>query len=440
MKERHVVIIGGGLAGLSAAVELTSVGIPVVLFELRQQLGGRTYSFFEPKTTSTVDNGQHLLMGCYSATRKYLKLVNAEQYFSLQSSLEIPFLSSGGANSVLHCPNAPAPLHVALGLLSFHVLPLKDRFKLFTVAQEILTTSPEKEKTLDRLTVDEWLSQLRQPEACRKYLWDVITIGALNNHPTNVSALMFFRILRAAFLGKKENASLMIPRIGLSDALIQPAQKFIQERGGQIHTGVGVRNIRLEGNMVRSVRTTAGDELEAPCIISAVPWYALPQMLPQISCTLQASPIIAIHCWFDRQVTNLDFSALIDTRIQWLFNKGSHKDENGQTIQHLSFVISGAQDSVEMTKEELLRITLDDVCQLLPDSKNAQLLHSVVIKEKRATFTPSPGLETIRPTAQTEYDNLFLAGDWTATGYPATIEGAVLSGQTAAALAAKRFR
>jgi zeta-carotene desaturase len=324
---------------------------------------------------------------------------------------------------------------------------------MLMVAKELMNSSHEKELALDRMTVEEWLMKLGQTDLSKKYLWDVITIGALNNDPATVSALMFFRVLRAAFLGKRENSSLFIPRVGLSELFVQPAIQFIRNHGGTVLTGVGVDRLTWEGKQIRSVRTSEGKELQAKSFISALPWYAFEEVLsasqysansPEnvrsslLECQqFTSSPIISIQLWLDREITDLDFAALLETRIQWLFNKTQLMNEkkNAKDVcQVLSLVISGAQKYIDLNKKELVTIALEDLQRVLPQARDAQVIHSLVIKEKRATFSPSPGLDALRPTARTEFENLFLAGDWTATGYPATIEGAVMSGKTAAEL------
>jgi zeta-carotene desaturase len=341
-------------------------------------------------------------------------------------------------------------------LLGFTAIPFKDRLKMLLVANELKDTSPEKELELDHLTVEEWLTKLWQSDISRKYLWDVISIGALNNYPKNVSALMLFRVLRAAFLGNTENASLLIPRVGLSELFVDPAVQFIKAHGGEVRTGIGIERMMLEGTHVRSVRTSEGKDLHAESFISAIPWYSLEEILSvsrynskfegdqkvfipdnHLRENYKSSPIISIHLWLDREVTNLDFASLLETRIQWFFNKSkllNEKKEVTAARQYLSLVISGAEEFVKLNKKQLVEIAMEDLQRVLPQAQNAKVIHSLVIKEKRATFLPSPGLEALRPNVRTKFDDLFLAGDWTATGYPATIEGAVMSGRRAAEL------
>jgi len=460
MNKHNGIIIGGGLSGLSAAVELCARGHKPLVLEQHQHAGGRTYSFIDAATGDSIDNGQHLMMGCYHATRRYLRILGTEYLTLLQPSLRIGFLHPSKRSIHLTCPPLPAPLHLLGGLMRFKGVPLKNRLEMLKVAKQLFYTSLSKEQELDKLNVEEWLVKLGQSDLSRKFLWDVITIGALNNHPKNVSALMLFRVLRSVFLGKREYSSLLLPRAGLSDVLVNPAVEFIRRNGGDVLLGTEVSKVHFEDEKIISVSTQEGKEFRAQVFLSAVPWFGLDRMLSNsgISSELviktpsreicdwdrfKPSSIISLQLWFDRKIMEEEFAALVDTRVQWVFDKSlkflsplvskavKQQKEKGQ---HLSLVISGAQEFMEMSKEELLTIALIDLRRVLPKAKNANIVHSVVIKEKRATFSPSPGLEAIRPLPNTSFPNLFLAGDWTATGYPATIEGAVMSGRKAAEL------
>jgi hydroxysqualene dehydroxylase len=455
MSDQSIVIIGGGLSGLSAAVELCASGHKTLVLEQDRHPGGRTYSFTDAATGDLIDNGQHLMMGCYHATRRYMRIIKSEDLALLQPNLHIGFLQPNNSDIHFSCPPLPAPLHMLGGLMRFKGIPLKDRLKMLSVAKQLVYLSHFKEQELDKINVEEWLIKLEQPDLSRKFLWDVINIGALNNRPENVSALMLYRVLRAVFLGKREYSSLIIPRVALSEVLVCPAVNFIKQHGGDVLTGRLVTKFNLQNRNIISVLTKDGTEFFANVFVSTVPWYGLNRLLcgsglnsesmiktPSGSiCDLdlfKSSSIISIQLWFDQKIMDEEFAALIDTRVQWIFDKkrkisGSinYDTENQQeeNKQHLSLVISGAQEFVNMSKEDLLTIVMQDLQRVLPKSKNAKVVHSIVIKEKRATFTPSPGLEEMRPLQRTSISNFFLGGDWTNTGLPASIESAVLSGK-----------
>ncbi len=373
MHQYDDIIIGGGLSGLSAAVELSVLGRKVLLLEQHRHCGGRTHSFLDLASGSIVDNGQHLMMGCYHATRRFLRLIGTDHLAMLQPTLRIDFLHPSQNYDHFECAQHPAPLNLLSGFVRFSPIPFRDRLKMLMVAKELISTSHEKELELDRLTVEEWLTKLGQSNISRKYLWDVITIGALNNHPKKVSALMLFRVLRAAFLGNNENASLLIPRVGLSELFVNPAVQFIKTHGGEVRTGIAVESMMLEGTRIRAVLTSEGKKLHAKSFISAIPWYSFEEVLfasydksrsarnPQniilenrLTESFKSSPIISIHLWLDREITNLDFAALLDTRIQWLFNKSKLLNEEKESTtgrKYFSFVISGAQEFVGLNKK-----------------------------------------------------------------------------------------
>ncbi|HWP83486.1 MAG TPA: hydroxysqualene dehydroxylase HpnE [Bacteroidota bacterium] len=462
-----VLVMGGGLSGLSAAVELSHAGKKVLLLEQKPHLGGRAYSFVDRTTGDVVDNGQHLLMGCYHATRRYLDIIGSAHLAILQPQLHIDFLRPAKEKVTLHCPNLPAPLHVLVGLINLNSLPATHRLKLLNVGRALVLGT--KEDTLAGLTVDQWLRSLGQTEEARKYLWDIIAIGTLNDDPKTVSALLFYRVLKAAFLGKRENSSLLVPRVGLSDLFVEPAVEFLKERGSEVLTGHEVEGIGIRGRRVEYVQS-GRRRYKASSYISAVPYFALEKLVGRSGNVVslefdhfESSPILTIHLWFDKEVMEEEFAAVLDCRIQWVFNRtrmvqrrdggevrgqksgiGGRLLRRGHVVaqaegqrvagggQYLAIVISGAKEYLDWSKEKLVGLAMKELRELLPGARLAKVLHSLVVKEKRATFSPKPHVEQFRPQADIGFENLFLAGDWTDTGYPATIEGAVMSGKRAA--------
>jgi len=441
-----VIIIGGGVAGLSAAVRLSKQGAKILLLEQKPHLGGRTYSFRDKRTDDVVDNGQHLMMGCYHETRSYLNLIGASHLVSLQPRLRIDFLHPSNNPATFHCWPLPAPLNVLSGLLTLRSLPFSHRIRLLRVGMELMASSKQKEQELARLTVDQWLRQCGQTEENRKYLWDVIAIGTLNDDPKLVSALLFYRVLKAAFMGAASDASLLIPRAGLSEILIDPAVNLIRCQGGEVLTNHEVDSFSFRGESIEKV--VAGKKtFKTRSVIAAVPYFSLPPLLGKkkgeaslvanIS-RLKSSPIITINLWFEKQVFDTEFVAVLDSNIQWIFNRTAMFSLD-TSRQYLSVVISGASKEVQWTKEKLVTTTRRELERVMPALNGVKLLHSLVLKEKRATFSPTPESLRLRPDALTETKNLVLAGDWIDTGLPATIEGAILSGRRAATEVLKRM-
>lgn len=436
-----VLIIGGGLSGLSAAVDLTSRGYSVLLLEQRQHLGGRAYSFVDEATGDIVDNGQHLMMGCYKETRWLLKTIGSDHLATLQPNLHIDFLHPRKGISSLSCPNLPAPVHILFGMMGLKTVPFADRLKLLKVGLQLQRSPASIEPELTLLTVDQWMTKLGQSEENKKYLWDIIAIGTLNDDPHTVSALLFYRVLRTAFLGAKENSSMLIPRAGLSQLFAEPAAKHLRLHGSEVQTNAEVEKILSEGGNIRGIYC-GGKEIEAKAYISTVPYYAIDALLGDgkqhgYGEKFDSSPIITINLWLDKVIVEQEFLALLDSHIQWIFNKTKIYGNNSSTGQHLSLVISGAAEYVDLTKEQLVEIAFKELQEAIPRAREATIIHSFIIKEKRATFSPMPGVEAHRPSVHTQFKNFFLAGDWTNTGFPATIEGAVMSGKTAAREAVK---
>lgn len=434
----EVLIIGGGFAGLAAGVVLAKAGRRVHLLEQKPHLGGRARSFADPATGSIVDNGQHLLMGCYHSTLEFLKEIGTLDRIALQPNLRVHFVEPGGKLTTLSCPNLPSPWHVLAGVLRSNSFSWSEKFQIARLGRRL----EGKEKAVDgtgQLTVEEWLRRLGQSERVRRYFWDLISIAALNEDPRRAAAAIFARILKLALFTSPADSCLGIPRRGLSDCYTDAARVFIESHGGRIETGRSIKSLCINQGVCDGVLLSDGEKIAAATIVSAVPWYEIVRVVPgdllrsepyfTNILALRPAPIISINLWFDRPITDLDFAGLRGTTVQWLFNRSKVQGagENG-----ISLVLSGAHEHVSRSKEELLSVAIRDLAELFPESRAAKLVHSLVIKERFATFSPCVGVDQLRPAAKSPVRGLYLAGDWTATGLPATIEGAVQSGDAAA--------
>jgi hydroxysqualene dehydroxylase len=433
-----VLIIGGGLAGLAAGVELAREGRRVRLLEQKLHLGGRARSFRDPTTGSVVDNGQHLFMGCYHSTRRFFETIGTLDRVRFQTGLEVKFLDANGRLTSLHCPNLPSPWHLFMGVLRSASFSLREKMQVLRLGRA-LGSPRASENGHERLSVEDWLARMGQSESLRRNFWDLLCIAAMNEDPQIASAGLFERVLRLALFQSPEDSRLGIARVGLSDCYTQAAADYISTRGGSVELGRNVTNLVISSGRCEGVMLAGGERVEAKAVVSAAPWLAFVNLLPgellrsepffTNILSLRPAPIISINLWFDRAITDLEFVGLRGTTIQWLFNKGKIL---GTGENYVSLVLSGAHDHIARPKEELLAVALRELGQLLPVAREAKLTHSLVLKERFATFSPSWEVEAMRPTARTPVEGLYLAGDWTATGLPATIEGAVQSGYTAA--------
>ncbi|HJQ26703.1 MAG TPA: hydroxysqualene dehydroxylase HpnE [Blastocatellia bacterium] len=440
MTAKRTLIIGGGFAGLAAGVALSERGARVTLLERRGHLGGRAYSFIDQQTGDVVDNGQHLFMGCYKETIAFLKKIGCLDRLTFQERPRVDFLDREQGYTTFECPRLPAPLHAVAGLLRMRGLSLGDKLGVARVGRAMQQNGKRRDT---QLTVKEWLAGLGQSERIRARFWYPMAIATLNEDPQVASARMLKVVLKEAFGGGRAATSIGIARVGLSELYTEGATRFIEAHGGHVRTAATVERLVIENKRVVAVELKGGERFEADALISAVPHAAFLRMLPDewragefaTLARLRAAPIVSINLWFDRSVFDRQFAGLIGTRSQWLFNKNLIVKPTEASNQ-LAVIISAAHDFVDWTKEQLVEMALSELHELLPASREAQLLHSRIVKEREATLSHTVESDSLRPGPRTSIDNLILAGGWTATGLPDTIESAVLSGHTAAEIAA----
>ena len=437
----RVIVIGGGFAGLSAATALAEQGIAVTVLEGRQILGGRAYSFIDPQTGDSVDNGQHLFMGCYRDTIKFLRRIGSLDRLKFQPALFVPFAGSGGRRAALKCLPFPAPWHLLSGLLRLNTLSWADRWRLRHVRAALM--NPASLEELDRLTVDQWLTQCRQSDRAKRHLWDLIAIACLNEESRVASAAPFVTVLRQAFFDDPSASCLALANVGLSDLYVRDAVAYIQKAGGAVRAKCPVQRVMVRNGEAKGVLLRDGTRLEADAVVSAVPAWALLKLVPEEIQEKEAyfhplkelayAPIISIHLWFDQKITDDLFAGLLDTHIQWLFNRSRIHSRLPKTkAGYVSLVISGAHDFVEWPDTKILSLALEELRRLFPQAKEAVLLRSLVIRELQATLSPKVGGEALRPGHESPIKNFWVAGDWTKTGLPATIESACVSGHRCA--------
>ncbi|HYB91336.1 MAG TPA: hydroxysqualene dehydroxylase HpnE [Candidatus Binataceae bacterium] len=446
---RDVAIIGGGFAGLSAAVALAERGFRVALLERKPALGGRAYSFEDPETGDFVDNGQHALMGCYRETLDFLGKIGSGDKLVFHRDLEIEMLAGPGRSAALKTAHLPGPFHMVMALIRYRHLSVRERLRALAGGSRLLAMRRRDRATLERLTIANLMDLLGQGPNARRAFWYPLAIATLNDAPEVSSAALLAEVVKRAFFSRRRDSAFVYPRVGLSDLYCGPARAFIESHGGIVadHATVEALELGPDGAVAR-VRLRDGRRLEAANFISAVPAAQMLRFLPESAVAapffsrlsaLADSPIICVHAWLDREVTASAFVGFIATTTQWLFNKRRIFERHGERHPgYLSFVISGARGLVDRSNEELLDIVIDDLRAMIPAARNAKLVKALVLKEKQATMSPEPRTFELRPPAQTPLRNFFLAGDWVQTGLPATIESAVISGRAAAAAVAAR--
>ena len=479
-----VAIVGGGLAGLAAACALSDSGFRVTLFERRPYLGGRASSYEHPGTGEVVDNCQHVLFGSCTNLIAFYRTIGILDKIRWFDSMT--FVEPGGRQSVLQPTFLPAPLHVLPSFLGFKFLNAWDKIVLSRALAVLMTRMPKD----DGRSFQDWLIQHRQTPAAIERFWKPILVSALSEDLDRIAIPYAAQVVRES-MKSPEARRMGIPSVPLTH-LYDAAKEYVTSRGGAVRFRNGVEAVFPTAHGLR-LRVQDSEE-EFDYGVLAVPFESLAKLLPDLPdagelrqklAAFKTSPITGVHLWFDRQITNLPHAVLLDRTIQWMFHKSFLLSEisekasesskrNAETIgtgntpapqgrnmlaqdvgpgsasilsesrgddtqmdkrrknSYVELVISSSKSLLEKPRQEIIDLALKEVREFCPGARDANLVKGTVIKEVNATFSPTPGIDQYRPTSQTAWPRVFLAGDWTATGWPATMEGAVRSGYLAA--------
>jgi hydroxysqualene dehydroxylase len=438
-----VVVVGSGFAGLAAAVRLAGAGQKVVVVEEAPRLGGRATAFTDRETGERVDNGQHVLFGCYHETFAFLRRIGTHDLVPLQHSLRVAMADAAGRRTVLACRPRRPPWHLVEGVLRWRGLPLTARLSALRLAPVLQRARREGAQAVaadvpDGQTVSAWLDAHGQSPVLRTWLWNPLAVAALNQSPDTAAAAPFVRVLGELFGPRAEDSAIGLPCLPLDDLYAQPARVFLEANDSAVRTRSSARVVCDAAGAVTGVR--AGETtIETRAVISAVAWHALARLwengVPQAiaptverASAMPSSPIVTVNLWFDGPVMSEPFLGLIGGPMHWVFDKSAIF---GESAGHLSIVSSGAGHLTDMENAEVTAAALGQLAASLPAVAGRRLMRSVVVREPRATFSLAPGGPP-RPGAETAVAGLYLAGDWTDTGLPGTIEGAVRSGHRAA--------
>jgi hydroxysqualene dehydroxylase len=449
VEARDVVVIGGGFAGLAAGVALTARGFRVALLESKPALGGRAYSFADTETGDFVDNGQHVLMGCYHETLDFLDQLGTRGQLIFHRNLEIEMLDGPGRRAFLKTAPLPGPFHMSTGLLGYRHLTLRERFRVIAGGSRLMYLRSRDRNRLQRMSVAELMDVLGQGDRARRCFWYPLALATLNEDPELASAALLAEVLKRAFFSRRRDSEFVYSKVGLSDLYCTAARDLIENAAGVVATRAIVEGFDFDAeSAITAVHLRDGRRLSAANYIVAVAPQQCLKLLPEAAVadpffsvidTLKSSPIICVHVWLDREITDSAFVGLIGTQTQWMFNKRRIFEQHGERHPgYLSFVISGARKLVDRSNDELLDLVIEDLHTMIPAARNAKVVKALVLKEKHATMAPDPLSDLSRPTTVTPIKNLFLAGDWIQTGLPATIESAVVSGRAAAKAIAAR--
>ena len=441
-----VVVIGAGFAGLSAAVRLAAAGRSVVVVEQAPRLGGRATSFTDRESGERVDNGQHAIFGCYRATYRFLNEIGAADLVPLQQRFTLTMADGHARVATLTCPDWPAPWHLLAGLLRWRAIGLRDRagaLKLARLLLQVRRLGPRAvaDQVPSDQTVQEWLAMHGQSSALCEWLWNPLAVAALNQSPASAAARPFVRVLAEMFAPDPSAAAIGLPTVPLEDLIGPRSVEFLRARGGSVVLKApGVVELDAAG-AIRGV-WAAERFIETSAVVSSVPWHAIDRIfrggppasmaaIVRQALALPSSPIVTVNLWFDGPIPEAaaaPFVGLVGSPMHWVFYKAAIF---GGGAEHVAVVASGADQLLRQDNDALSALAADHMARALPQLRGRRVRRSVVIREPRATFSLAPGLPP-RPQTETPIRGLFLAGDWTDTGLPGTIEGAVLSGHAAA--------
>jgi squalene-associated FAD-dependent desaturase len=430
-------VLGGGLAGLAAAAALAPRGYRVTVLESRNRLGGRAGSFTDATTGQLIDACQHVTMGCCTNFDHFCRTVGIAHLLAPQPTLY--FMTPDRRVSRFRADALPAPLHLARSFVSARFLTLGEKLRISYGLARLMRTPADADPPFR-----EWLLAHRQTERTIDRFWGLVLVSALNESVDRVGLRYARKVFRDGFLGHPRGFEVQVPTVPLANLYGNELADWFTKHGIDVRLNAGVKAVEIDNGLVDRVLLRNGDTVTADVYVSALPFDRLLDILPAdvTECVpyfanlrrLEVSPITSVHLWFDRPVTELPHAVLIDSLGQWVFNRG----EGCLGEYYLQVVVSAARPLRNMGGEEVQRQIVAEIGRLFPTATDAKLLRGRVVTEHAATISVVPGVDRWRPGQQSPIENLFVAGDWTTTGWPATMEGAVRSGYLAAEAVLRR--
>jgi hydroxysqualene dehydroxylase len=429
----RVVVVGGGLAGIAAALDCASDGAAVTLLESRRRLGGAAYSF--TRDGILADNGQHVFLRCCTAYRGLLDRIEAAHLVTMQQRLSIPVLAPGGTMAWLRRSSLPSPLHLAGALARYRFLTPWQRLSVARAMRMLGEIDPD-DPTADARSFGDWLSEHRQGGDAIHTVWELIARPTLNLLAADASLAQAAYVFQQGLLRDAAAGDVGYARVPLGEIHDVTARRALARAGVKVCLGRGATAIEPDRDGLR-VAINGAPTVSADAVVVAVPHDRASRLLPPGSgadlaglARLGTSPIVNVHVVYDRRVLDLPFAAGVRTPVQWIFDRTSASGV--PRGQYLVVSLSAAEAELDMTMDDLRARFLRALAELLPAARQAEVQTFFVTREHAATFRAAPGARAVRPGPHTAIRGLVLAGAWTDTGWPATMEGAVRSGQTAA--------
>ena len=431
-----VVIVGGGLAGLAAAAGLATQGVRSILLESRPRLGGRASSFEDAGTGEFVDNCQHVAMGCCTAFLHFCEQTGLAPFFRPAEALH--FVGPDGRTHRFAAGRWPAPLHLAGAFAGLSYFGWQDRLAIARGLKALAAPANREDRGE---TFAAWLARQRQPATIVRRFWEVVLVSALSESLDRISVPGARKVFVDSFLAHRDGWRVEIPTVPLDDLYSGPLTQWLTGHGVDVRVAAGVQQVAVGTERALAVTLRSGEVLTADDVVVAVPWHRVLDLVPKeiaaepalrAAAELEAAPITSVHLWFDRPVTDLPHAVFVDRLVQWVFHRERPAEGALPGSWYCQAVISASRVLAGQSQLEILKQVRAELAAVWPAVAEAQLLHSRQVTEKRAVFSPLPGSDALRPVQQSSLSGLQLAGDWTRTGWPATMEGAVRSGYLAA--------
>jgi len=436
-----VAIIGGGLSGLATAVVLCERGLRVELFEARRELGGRAGSFRDSVTEKVVDHCQHVGMFCCTNLTDFFRRTEVDGLVKRFDVLHF-FGTDGKRVDFRATAWLPAPLHLGPSLFKFGFLSWPERLSIAKTIMRLARTP--KSDTAENPTIGQWLRKQKQSTRAIQQFWSIVLVSALGESIDRASLAAARKVFVDGFMTHRMAYQIDLPTVSLGELYGERVARWLKDRGVTLHVGTPVKQLKADGGAITGLSLSDGSKHEADLFVVALPWRRVSEVLPDIVTKsiaelrtvnqIKSAPITGIHLWLDRPITTLPHAVLIDRLSQWMFNRGKMPATSGthQSTFYYQVVISASRELAGRDRNDILKEVIEDLSAIWPQAREAKVAHWRMVTEHDAVFSFVPGFEELRPSQQTPFCNLFLAGDWTRTGWPSTMEGAVKSGYLAA--------